>query len=91
MKHKKVKSYPFYIKIKSKHFYACLLNEKESIQIGLYGHSNSIQYNIGDNSTWIHKIWRSNPDNRYTKTNKLEYTKALKTAIEILQEQSKRT
>jgi len=85
MKKKKVKSYPIYFK-RNKWVCCCLLNKKESIRIDLYGWRTSIEYEIEDNGTWIHKMWKTKFNTKEHETNKSEFKKAVKTAMKILQE-----
>ncbi len=78
---KQSNQYPIYFK-DSKYSYYCLINEKESIQIGLYGHSNSIQHNNDINGTWVHKLWKE----ELHKGSKAAFLKTLKEARKILKE-----
>ncbi len=77
--------YPIYLK-HSKWGYYCLLNKKESLQIGLYGYSTSIQYDSDNKGTWVHRDnWRA----KCTEITKTEFKKAARTAKKILQEKLK--
>ena len=77
--------------MKKKTQYFCLLNKKEAIKVGLFGWSTSICHESEEdgNGTYIHKMWKANPENRYTKTNKSEYEKSIKAAMKILREKLK--
>ena len=80
-KENKLNKYPIYFS-DSKWNYFCLINERESIQIGIYGHSTSIQHNIDVKGTWVHKL----PREKHNKGSKTAFLKTLKKARKILKE-----
>ena len=89
---KKKTQYPVYFR-RNVCAYFCLLNEKEAIHVGLYGDSTSIEYEVkgNGNGTWIHNTWTSKLGirNKYVKTTKSDYEKALNSAMKILREKLK--
>lgn len=83
---KKPNPYPIYF-ISSVNACFCLLNQKEAMYIALYIHTAQIQYEVGNNGTWIHYNWREQNDLK--QITKATFNKTYKKAMKILQKKLK--